>query len=138
MEITMARKPYPSDLSDKEWALIEPILESSRDPRGRKQKYPLRAIVNGIFYVLKTGCQWRWLPHEYPDWNLVHKHFRKWCKRGTWEKVLDTLNGAARKKPGGAPARMLSSSMPKASRPPGEVRRAALMAASGSKGASGR
>lgn len=51
METAMARKPYPSDLSDKEWKLIEPILVTARDPRGRKQKYPLREIVNALFYV---------------------------------------------------------------------------------------
>jgi putative transposase len=134
----MARKPYPSDLSDKEWKLIEPTLAAARDPRGRKQKYPLREIANAIFYVLKTGCQWRYLPQEYPDWNLVHKHFRKWCKRGTWEQVLDALNGAMRKKSGAGPVRTLSSSMPRASKPQGEARRAALMAASGSKGANGK
>lgn len=71
----MNRTPYPSDLSDAEWLLIEPLFPQPTK-LGRPRTHPLREIVNAIFYVLRTGCQWRFLPHEFPSWQTTYSYFR--------------------------------------------------------------
>ena len=68
---------YPSDLSDKEWAILEPLL-SSAEKRGRPPKWSLRHVANAVFYLLRSGCSWRMLPHEFPPWQTVYYHFRRW------------------------------------------------------------
>ncbi|GIV11839.1 MAG: hypothetical protein KatS3mg021_2449 [Fimbriimonadales bacterium] len=90
------RKPYASDLTDKEWALLEPRLKKAlygrkRKRRGAPPKYPLREIVNAILYVLTTGCQWHQLPHDLPPWKTVYYHFRRWRQLGVWDTVRDAL-----------------------------------------------
>ena len=72
-----ARRPYPSDLTDQEWELLEPLLESS-ERRGRPPKWPARHVADAVFYLLRSGCAWRMLPREYPPWQTVYYHFRKW------------------------------------------------------------
>jgi putative transposase len=89
----MERRPYPSDLSDAEYAVLEPHLPPPR-PRGRPWRWPLRAILDGIFYVIRTGAQWRQLPHEYPPWPTVYWWFRRWRLDSTWER----LNAALRER----------------------------------------
>ena len=89
---------YKSDLSDQEWAVIEPLLKR-RGP-GRPMKLNLRAVVNGILYVLRTGCQWAYLPHEYPNYNSVYYHFHKWSWDETWEAINTALREAVRKQAG--------------------------------------
>ena len=64
------RRPYPSDLSDAEWILLEPLLASS-ERRGRPAKWPMRRIADAVFYLLRSGCAWRMLPREYPPWQTV-------------------------------------------------------------------
>jgi putative transposase len=83
---------YPSDLSDKEWERIADFFKRS-DPRGARSIYEKRAIVNAILYVLKGGIPWRMLPKDYPPWDTVYDHYRRWCKRGVWETVLTSVNG---------------------------------------------
>jgi putative transposase len=80
------RKRYPTDLSDAEWKYIEPHLP---DPEGcgRPRTHTLREILNAVFYVLKSGCQWRLLPHDFPRWPTVYWYFRKWRIDGTWERI---------------------------------------------------
>ena len=81
------RKSYPSDLSDGEWARLEvylPVVKSG----GRPAKYERREIVNGIFYVLRTGGSWRMLPHDFPPWESVYGYFRRWCEAGVWEAMM--------------------------------------------------
>jgi putative transposase len=90
---------YPSDLKDKEWGLISKCFEQSR-VFGRPLKHDRRSIVNAIFYVTKSGCQWRMLPKDCPPWQTVYDYFKKWCVSGTWEKVLDMLNQKERLKQG--------------------------------------
>ena len=68
--VSRIRRPYPSDLSDKEWALLEPLLASS-ERRGRPPKWPARRVANAVFYLLRSGCAWRMLPHEYQPWQTV-------------------------------------------------------------------
>jgi putative transposase len=82
---------YTRDLSEKQWATLEPLLPQ-QNGRGRPLKYGLRVIANTILYVLRTGCQWDELPSEYPNHNTVYSHFRKWSRDGTWQR----LNTASR------------------------------------------
>jgi transposase len=81
------RKPYPTDLSDAEWNYIEPHMPTPKG-HGRPRTHDLREILNATFYVLKSGCQWRLLPHDFPRWPTVyHYFFRTWRIDGTWEKI---------------------------------------------------
>ena len=93
---------YPSDLSDAQWAILEPLLPA-RKPTGRPPRWERRAIVNAILYVLRTGCQWRYLPQEFPHWNTVYWYFARWQEDGTWERVNDALRRRVREHAGRAP-----------------------------------
>jgi putative transposase len=93
------RKPYPSDLSDAEWELLQPLLPPERG-RGRKRQVNLREIVNAIFYVLHTGCQWDYLPHDFPPADTVYGYFRQWKNDGTWGRLNDTLRRRVRRAAG--------------------------------------
>ena len=81
---------YPSDLSDREWTILAPLIPPAK-PGGRPRKWDLRCILNGIFYVLRTGCAWRYVPHEYPPWSTVYHYFRVWRIAGLWECIVTTL-----------------------------------------------
>jgi putative transposase len=86
MEITR----YPTDLSDDEWLCVCPHLpEPARE--GRPRLHGLRAILDAVFYVLKSGCPWRLLPREFPPWKTVYDWFRKWRIDGTWERLNTEL-----------------------------------------------
>jgi transposase len=65
------RRVYPSDVTDKEWAILEPLIPAAK-PGGRPQEIARREIVNGILYVLRSGCPWRLLPHDFPNWSTVY------------------------------------------------------------------
>jgi transposase len=84
------RKTYPTDLSDAEWNYIEPHLPAPTG-HGRPRIHSLREILNAIFYLLKSGCQWRMLPHDFPRWPTVYHYFRTWRIDGTWEKINRAL-----------------------------------------------
>ncbi len=84
------RKPYPTDLSDDEWKYIEPHVPAPKE-RGRPRIHSLRDILDAIFYVLRSGCQWRLLPHDFPRWPTVYYYFRKWRIDGTWERVNQAI-----------------------------------------------
>lgn len=90
----MSRRPYPTDISDTEWQWIEPKLPKPKR-RGPKPNVDLREVVNGIFYLLHEGCQWRALPHDLPPWSTVSSYFRKWQRKGIWQKINDTLRSAS-------------------------------------------
>jgi putative transposase len=77
---------YLTDLSDAEWHVVQPLLPPEAKT-GRPRQHPLRTIVNAIVYVLRAGCAWRLLPHEWPAWQTVYHYFRKWRLDGTWERV---------------------------------------------------
>ena len=89
------RKPYPTDLSDREWALIQHLVPAAK-PGGRPEKYPKREILNAIFYILRGGCAWRLLPHDFPPWQIVYQYFWRWRKDGTWPVMHDLLRGDVR------------------------------------------
>jgi putative transposase len=80
------RKPYPTDLSDAEWKYIEPLMPAPKG-YGRPRIHDLREILNAVFYVLKSGCQWRLLPHDFPRWPTVYHYFRQWRIDGTRERI---------------------------------------------------
>jgi putative transposase len=86
----MNRKSYPTDLNDREWELLQPLLPPDK-PLGRKRTVDLREILNAIFYVIRTGCQWRLLPHDFPVWQTVYYYFRQWRQAGVWAKMNDAL-----------------------------------------------
>src|SRR5436305_1915363 len=89
------RTPYPTDLSDAEWDLLTPLVPAP-SPSGRPAEYTRREIVNGILYLVRAGCAWRLLPHEFPPWATVYHYFRLWRRDGTWERIHDELRGQVR------------------------------------------
>jgi putative transposase len=82
----MESRRYPTDLSDGEWRCICPLLPEPTG-RGRPRLHGLRAILNAVFYILKSGCPWRLLPREFPPWKTVYDWFRRWRLDGTWERL---------------------------------------------------
>ncbi|KHG65736.1 transposase [Thermus sp. 2.9] len=94
-----SRRSYPSDLSDAEWALLEPLIPAPK-PGGRPAKVPRREIVNAILYVLENGIKWRAMPHDLPHWSTVYHYFRKWQKEGIWEKAVQALARQDREREG--------------------------------------
>jgi putative transposase len=102
----MKRKPYPSDLTDQQWALVELLLpQASRRPSpGRPREVDLREVVNALFYHAREGCTWRALPHDFPPWKTVYNYFQWWDADGTWQKLLDALRPLARVRAGRAPS----------------------------------
>jgi putative transposase len=89
------RPPYPTDLTDKEWDLITHLVPEAK-PGGRPEAYPKREILNAIFYLLRSGCSWRMLPHDLPPWRTVYYYFWRWRKDGTWQLMHDLLRGEVR------------------------------------------
>lgn len=86
----MIRKPYPTDLTDAQWSRIAPLIPPAM-PGGRRRTVNVREVVNATLYFVRTGCQWRNLPHEFPPWGTVHYCYRRWRLDGTWQKVHDAL-----------------------------------------------
>ena len=87
----MNRKRYPSDLTDAQWQKLSSFLPASQ-PLGRPLKWEMCLIINAIFYVVKSGCQWRMLPHDMPPWQTVYYHFRKWKADDTWFLIHQSLH----------------------------------------------
>jgi putative transposase len=90
---------YPSDLSDEEWAILQPLL-ASPEKRGRPPKWPARRVTDAVFYLLRSGCAWRMLPKEYPPWQTVYYHFRRWRLDGRLRRAHDRLREAVRESQG--------------------------------------
>ena len=100
----MERQPYDSDLTDAQWEVIQSVLPKPKGGRsGRPRTYPLREIWNAIFYQARTGCQWRYLPHDFPPHENVWKHFCRWRDTGVIEAVHDALREKVRVKEGREP-----------------------------------
>ncbi len=100
----MERKPYPSDLSDVQWALIEPMITAwkqarvARSATGDPGACDLREIVNAIFYQNRTGCQWRYLPHDLPAWSAVFYYFTLWRQDGLDQRIQELLRCQVRER----------------------------------------
>ena|SRR5215213_2883805 len=90
---------YPSDLTDRQWALLAPLMPPPKRG-GRPRRIDLRQVVDAIWYVDRTGCQWRYLPKEYPNWKTVYWYFTRWQDDGTWEALTDALRRQVRQKLG--------------------------------------
>jgi transposase len=93
---------YPSDTSDEQWALIEPLLPPM-NTGGRPEKHPRRAIVDAILYVVRTGCSWRQLPADFPPWQTVYWYFNQWEQAKVTEKILPVVRGQLRVQEGRDP-----------------------------------
>jgi putative transposase len=93
---------YPSDLTDDQWQVIQPLIPPAL-PGGRRRRVNLREVFNGILYLNRNGCSWRGLPHDFPPWGTVHYYYRRFRLDGSWTRIHDRLRArvrvAADKKP---------------------------------------
>jgi putative transposase len=103
----MERPAYSTDLKEDQWQLIEPLLPPPK-PRGRRRTVNVREILNAILYLLRTGCQWRNLPHDFPPWGTVHSYYWRWGWDGVWERVHDALRDQLRHAQGRDPSPSLA------------------------------
>ena len=99
----MNLKSYPTDLTDAQWENLLPYLPKP-SPVGRPLKWETRSIINAMFYIVKSGCQWRMLPHQMPPWQTVYSHFRKWKALGTWVTIHQALHEQTRRDVGKEPS----------------------------------
>lgn len=99
MPTTLERPAYPTDVTDAQWALLDPWL-SVRAWTGRPRTVDLREVVNAVFYLLRTGCQWRQLPHDFPHWCTVRYYYDLWLWNGTWVRINAALGAADRERLG--------------------------------------
>lgn len=94
---------YPSDLTEEQWKVLKPHVVKPLPEvqgKGRPPKQDFRNEINGMLYVLKTGCQWRMLPKEFPPWKTVYGYLRRWRLDGTWDVAMQALRETARQKAG--------------------------------------
>src|SRR4051812_50202727 len=96
------RKPYPSDLTDEQWDIIEPLIPVSKV--GRPREVEMREVLDAIFYQARSGCQWDMLPHDLPARSTVNDYFRQWRGDGTRQRVIDALPRQGRGAAGGGAA----------------------------------
>ena len=93
------QEPSPSNLTDAAWKQIEPLVPGPK-LFGRPPRYEKRAILDAVFYVVRSGCAWRMLPHDLPPWRIVYYYFMVWRRAGLWQKMHDTLRDQVRIKSG--------------------------------------
>ncbi len=96
---TQERKAYATDLTDAQWALLEPLIPAPAEV-APNLTYTRREIVNALLYMLRSGCSWRLLPHDFPAWGTVYWYFRRWKREGIWDQALATLRGQVRQREG--------------------------------------
>src|SRR5215467_12292687 len=84
------RTPYPTDVSDEEWAFVAPYLTLLPEDASQR-KYPLREVFNGVRYIVKSGAHWRLMPHDLPPWPLVYQQMRRWMAAGCFEAIVHDL-----------------------------------------------
>jgi transposase len=104
------QEPYSSSLRDYEWAQIEPLLPAQKF-FGRPPRYHKRDILDALFYVVRTGCAWRLMPHDLPPWRIVYYYFMVWRREGLWQKINDALRDSVRIKSGKKKPQRLRSSI---------------------------
>lgn len=102
MTTPTSRKPYPSDVSDDEWAFAAPYLALVREDAPQRT-HSLREVFNGLRYIVKTGGQWRWMPHDLPPWPIVYQQARRWLDAGVFEAIVHDLRELLRLAQGRAP-----------------------------------
>ncbi len=98
----MPRKPYPTDLTEAQWAILAPLIPSAK-PGGRPREVDMREIINGILYILRTGAGWRHLPHDFPPHQTVYEYYNAWRKDGSWETMHTALRERVRRQAGREP-----------------------------------
>src|SRR3954452_10113016 len=103
--MTDARKRYPSDVSDEEWALVAPYLTLLCEEAGQRQ-HSLREVFNGLRYIIKTGAPWRWMPNDLPPWAEVYQQTQRWLAAGCFEALAEDLRAVLRQLAGRAAAPM--------------------------------
>ncbi len=102
--VSQESEMYPSCLSEDQYLILEPLLESDSDSKaGRPREHQLQVMMNAILYVLKAGCQWRMLPKDFPAWQTVYSFFRKLKKSGLWKTIMDSLRSLVRVSEGRSP-----------------------------------
>jgi len=98
----MKRKPYPSDLTDEQWAVLEELLPPAK-PGGRPRAHAMREVLNTLFYYAREGCSWRALPHDFGvPWKTAYNYFRAWAEEGTWDALVTALRMRVRRAAGRA------------------------------------
>lgn len=100
--MSMRESRYPSDLSDREWAILEPLMPQLSPLLHRPREHSYREILNGIFYITRGGCSWRMMPGDLPHWKTVYHYFRLWRRSGFLEMIHTTLREKTRTKMGRA------------------------------------
>ncbi len=95
----MTRTSYPSDLTDAQWMLIEPLIPKPL-PGGRPRSVAMRQVVNAILYINRSGNAWRMLPRDFGPWSSVYHYFRTFRDDGTWQRIHDRLRERVRRKAG--------------------------------------
>jgi transposase len=100
--MTKSQQGYPTDLNDTEWAQIAPYLPEPK-PTGAPRKHAWRSLLNAMFYVVKNGCVWRALPHDFPSWKTVYHYFRLFRRTGLWQQLNTIIREAVRAKAGKQP-----------------------------------
>ncbi len=95
----MHNQRYPTDLTDRQWHCISPLVPPPK-PGGRPRTLDMRAVLNAILYIVVSGCQWRMLPKEYPNWQSVYSYYAAWRDDGTWQRIHDTLRADVRRRAG--------------------------------------
>ncbi len=90
------RKSYPSDLTDEQWSLIEPLLPPEAEGLGRPREVDFREVINAILYLNRSGCQWDMLPHDLPPKSTTYDYFATWRDDGTWQRMMDALRTQVR------------------------------------------
>jgi len=95
----MARKAYPTDLTDEQWSILEPMIPAAKSG-GRPRSVDTREVLNAILYLARGGVAWRLLPHDFPQWSTVYSYFRRWRMNGTWKKIHDRLRARLRQAEG--------------------------------------
>jgi len=93
------RRSYPTDLSDAQWEVLHPLVPEAKFG-GRPRAHDARELLDAIFYVLRSGCAWRLLPHDFPPWQTAYHYFRLWRIDGTWERIHDALREQVRVRSG--------------------------------------
>ena len=100
--MTAPRRRYATDLTDREWALLAPLIPRPK-PGGRPAVHDRRELVNAMLYWLRAGCAWRLLPHDFPPWQTVYHYWRLWRREGRWKRILARLREQERRRQGRNP-----------------------------------
>jgi putative transposase len=136
----MSRTGYETDLTDAQWEIVAPFLYAKHSPDHWNRDYSLRQILNGVFYRLRTGCQWRNLPNDLPPWSTVHAYYRLWRRTGLLERLHAALREQVRRqaaKEAQPSAGSLDSQTVKSTEKGGALARSVTMGPKGSKVANG-